>query len=58
MYLLFFGRIHPDKGVAEAIAMAQRAHMPLYIARIIHQPEKSTREGSLGARMISTITVC
>ena len=37
-YLLFCGRIHPDKGVAEAIAVAQRAHMPLYIAGII--PDK------------------
>ena len=28
------------------------------LARIIHQPEKSTREGSFGARMLSTTTVC
>ena len=35
-YLLFFGRIHHDKGVAEAIAVARRAGMPLVIAGIVH----------------------
>ncbi len=34
-YLLFFGRIHPDKGVAEAIAVARRSGRPLIIAGII-----------------------
>ena len=34
-YLLFFGRIHPDKGVAEAIDVAERAGLPLTIAGII-----------------------
>ena len=34
-YLLFFGRIHPDKGTAEAIEVAKRAGMPLIIAGII-----------------------
>jgi len=34
-YLLFFGRIHADKGVAEAIDVAERAGMPLVIAGII-----------------------
>jgi glycosyltransferase involved in cell wall biosynthesis len=34
-YLLFFGRIHPDKGTAEAIDVAQRAGIPLLIAGII-----------------------
>ena len=34
-YLLFFGRIHPDKGTAEAIDVAQRAGMPLVIAGIV-----------------------
>src|SRR2546425_2090817 len=43
-YLLFFGRIHPDKGVAEAIAVAQRAHMPLYIAGIIQDKDYYARE--------------
>ena len=33
--LLFFGRIHPDKGVEEAIEVAARAHMPLTIAGIV-----------------------
>ena len=34
-YLLFFGRIHPDKGTAEAIDVAVRAGMPLVIAGIV-----------------------
>ena len=33
--LLFFGRIHPDKGVSEAIEVAARADMPLTIAGIV-----------------------
>jgi glycosyltransferase involved in cell wall biosynthesis len=42
-YLLFFGRIHPDKGAAQAIAVAGRAHKPLIIAGII-QDEDYYRE--------------
>ncbi len=34
-YLLFFGRIHPDKGAAEAIEVARRANRPLVIAGVI-----------------------
>jgi glycosyltransferase involved in cell wall biosynthesis len=34
-YLLFFGRIHPDKGTAAAIEVAARAGVPLVIAGII-----------------------
>jgi glycosyltransferase involved in cell wall biosynthesis len=34
-YLLFFGRIHPDKGTAEAIEIARRSQRKLYIAGII-----------------------
>ncbi len=34
-YLLFYGRIHPDKGAAQAIAVARRAGLPLLIAGII-----------------------
>jgi glycosyltransferase involved in cell wall biosynthesis len=34
-YLLFFGRIHPDKGTVEAIDAAERAGMPLTIAGIV-----------------------
>jgi glycosyltransferase involved in cell wall biosynthesis len=34
-YLLFFGRIHPDKGTVEAIDVAEQADMPLTIAGII-----------------------
>jgi glycosyltransferase involved in cell wall biosynthesis len=35
-YLLFFGRIHPDKGTAEAIAVARQVGLPLVIAGIVH----------------------
>ena len=35
-YLLFFGRIHPDKGTAEAIDVAHKTGLPLKIAGIIH----------------------
>ncbi|MGB3802006.1 MAG: glycosyltransferase family 4 protein, partial [Lewinella sp.] len=34
-YLLYFGRIHPEKGAAEAIAIAHRAKKPLWIAGLI-----------------------
>jgi glycosyltransferase involved in cell wall biosynthesis len=34
-HLLFFGRIHPDKGTAEAIEVARRAGRPLHIAGIV-----------------------
>jgi glycosyltransferase involved in cell wall biosynthesis len=34
-YLAFFGRIHPDKGVVEAIDAAEQAGLPLRIAGII-----------------------
>ncbi|WP_116105231.1 glycosyltransferase family 4 protein [Lewinella sp. IMCC34191] len=34
-YLLYFGRIHPEKGTAEAIAIARRAKKPLWIAGLI-----------------------
>ncbi len=38
-YLLFFGRIHNDKGTYEAIQVAQRVGMPLIIAGIIQDEE-------------------
>jgi len=34
-YLLFFGRIHPDKGTAAAMDVAERIGIPLLIAGII-----------------------
>jgi glycosyltransferase involved in cell wall biosynthesis len=34
-YLLFFGRIHPDKGTVEAIDVAERCGIPLIIAGIV-----------------------
>jgi len=38
-YLLFFGRIHPHKGVYEAIQVAQRVGMKLVIAGIIQDQD-------------------
>jgi glycosyltransferase involved in cell wall biosynthesis len=38
-YLLFFGRIHPHKGVREAIQVAQRAGIKLIIAGIIQDQD-------------------
>jgi glycosyltransferase involved in cell wall biosynthesis len=38
-YLLFFGRIHPDKGAAEAIEVAEQAGLPLTIAGIIQNDD-------------------
>ena len=35
-YLLFLGRIHPDKGTHLAIDAARRAELPLVIAGIVH----------------------
>lgn len=42
-YLLFFGRIHPDKGTAEAIEVALAADLPLTIAGIIQDEDYFTR---------------
>jgi len=41
-YLLFFGRIHPDKGVYEAIQVAKRAGIRLVIAGIIQDQDYFT----------------
>lgn len=38
-YLLFFGRIHPDKGVREAIEVAQHVGVKLVIAGIIQDQD-------------------
>jgi glycosyltransferase involved in cell wall biosynthesis len=35
-YLLFFGRIHPDKGAREAVELARRTGRRLVIAGIVH----------------------
>ncbi len=42
-YLLFFGRIHHDKGTAEAVEVARRSGMRLIIAGIV-QDERYFRE--------------
>jgi glycosyltransferase involved in cell wall biosynthesis len=44
--LAFLGRIHPDKGVAEAIAIAREVELPLVIAGIVHDREYFDREVS------------
>ena len=38
-YLLFFGRIHSDKGTHEAIQIARKSHMKLIISGIIQDRE-------------------
>jgi glycosyltransferase involved in cell wall biosynthesis len=38
-YLLFFGRIHPDKGTAHAIEVARHVGLPLVIAGIVQDQE-------------------
>jgi glycosyltransferase involved in cell wall biosynthesis len=38
-YLLFFGRLHPDKGAAEAIQVARSAGRPLVLAGIIQDQD-------------------
>jgi glycosyltransferase involved in cell wall biosynthesis len=42
--LVYLGRIHPDKGVAEAIAVAEAAGLPLAIAGIVHDRAYFDRE--------------
>ena len=55
--LLFFGRIHPDKGTAEAIAAARQAGRRLVMAGIgticrasTDQPKHEGQHGSVGRR--------
>jgi glycosyltransferase involved in cell wall biosynthesis len=38
-YLLFYGRIHPDKGTVEAIDVAECAGLPLIVAGIVQDAE-------------------
>jgi glycosyltransferase involved in cell wall biosynthesis len=40
--LVFLGRMHPDKGVVEAIEVAERAGIPLVIAARMHGEEEET----------------
>jgi glycosyltransferase involved in cell wall biosynthesis len=43
-YLLFYGRIHPDKGTATAIEVARRAGLPLVLAGIVQDTGYFDRE--------------
>jgi glycosyltransferase involved in cell wall biosynthesis len=43
-HLLFYGRIHPDKGAAEAIEAARRTGRRLVIAGIVHDEDYFRRE--------------
>ncbi len=43
-YLLFFGRIHPDKGAADAIRVARAAGFPLVLAGIVQDTGYFERE--------------
>jgi glycosyltransferase involved in cell wall biosynthesis len=38
-YLLFLGRIHPDKGTHLAVEVARRSGLPLVIAGVVHDAE-------------------
>lgn len=42
-YLLYFGRIHPDKGTVEAIEAAERSGLPLILAGIVQDREYFAR---------------
>ncbi len=54
-YLLFLGRIHPDKGVATAIEVARRAGLPLIIAGVVQDAGYFSREVEphLDARLVT-----
>ena len=56
-YLLFFGRIHPDKGTVEAIDVAERLGMPLTIAGLVQDRDYFERlvEPRLDGERISYI---
>lgn len=43
-YLLFYGRIHPDKGAAQAIDLARRVGRPLLLAGIVQDQAYFDRE--------------
>jgi glycosyltransferase involved in cell wall biosynthesis len=48
-YLLFFGRIHPEKGTVEAIEVAERTGLPLTIAGIVQ--DQRYFEGEVAPRI-------
>ena len=56
-YLLFLGRIHPDKGTHRAIEVARRAGLPLVIAGIVQDEDYFTElvEPHLAAPGISYV---
>src|SRR6266851_6916611 len=56
-YLLFFGRIHPDKGAREAIEVARRTGHNLILAGIVQDPEyfRTAIEPSLDGQQIRYI---
>ncbi len=43
-YLMFLGRIHPDKGTHEAIEVSRLTGIPLIIAGVVHDQEYFRRE--------------
>lgn len=43
-YLLFLGRIHPDKGTHVAIDVARRAGVPIVVAGVVHDADYHARE--------------
>ncbi|HET7425632.1 MAG TPA: glycosyltransferase family 4 protein [Gemmatimonadales bacterium] len=43
-YLLYFGRIHPDKGAHDALALARRTNRRLVLAGIVHDEQYWRRD--------------
>jgi glycosyltransferase involved in cell wall biosynthesis len=56
-YLLFLGRIHPDKGTHRAVAVAQQTGLPLVIAGIVQDEDyfRALVQPHLGAAGISYV---
>ena len=58
-YLLFFGRIHPDKGAADALRVARAAGLPLVLAGIVQDQAYFEREVEprlgQGARYVGSV---
>jgi len=56
-YLLFLGRIHPDKGTHDAIEVARRAGVPLVIAGVVHDADyfRTLVEPHLDGRAVSFV---
>ncbi len=52
-YLLFLGRLHPDKGAADAIRVARAAGLPLILAGIVQ--DRAYFEREIGPHLSETV---